>query len=54
MTTITNKTTELQDAVTEKLTERVDALGELIRKHPLAAVGIGLGVGYLIARLVHR
>jgi hypothetical protein len=49
--TMTTKTTELENAA-EKLAERVDVLGALIRKHPLAATGIGFGLGYLIARLV--
>jgi ElaB/YqjD/DUF883 family membrane-anchored ribosome-binding protein len=33
---------------------RVDSLGALIRQHPFAAAGIGLGIGYLVARLLHR
>jgi ElaB/YqjD/DUF883 family membrane-anchored ribosome-binding protein len=41
---------ELKDGVAK----RVDTLGALIQQHPLAALGIGLGIGYLLARLVHR
>ncbi|MCX5744030.1 MAG: hypothetical protein NT062_16190 [Proteobacteria bacterium] len=38
----------------DRIEHRVDALSELIHENPLLAVGIGLGAGYLIARLVHR
>ena len=34
--------------------KRVDVLTVLIKQHPLAAIGIGFGLGYLLARLVNR
>ena len=45
---------ELKNDVAKQVERRVDTLGTLIREHPFAALGIGLGVGYLVGRLVHR
>jgi len=45
---------EIRDEVAINLGNRVDSLGKVIRKHPLAAVGVGFGLGYLLARIVHR
>jgi ElaB/YqjD/DUF883 family membrane-anchored ribosome-binding protein len=45
---------ELRDEAAINLGNRVDSLGKVIRKHPLAAVGVGFGLGYLLARIVHR
>ena len=45
---------EIKDDVANNLGRRVDSLGALIKKHPLAALGIGFGIGYLLARLLHR
>jgi hypothetical protein len=33
---------------------RIDSIGALMKKHPFAALGIGFGLGYLIARVLHR
>jgi len=45
---------EITRAVARHLGARVESLGALIKEHPFAAAGIGLGIGYLIARLLHR
>ena len=45
---------EIRHEVVRNLTTRVESLGALIKDHPFAAAGIGLGIGYLAARLVHR
>jgi ElaB/YqjD/DUF883 family membrane-anchored ribosome-binding protein len=45
---------EIKDNVTKKLGTRVESLGALIKDHPFAAAGIGLAIGYLAARLLHR
>jgi ElaB/YqjD/DUF883 family membrane-anchored ribosome-binding protein len=45
---------ELKDEAIHVIEDRVEALGNAIQKHPFAAVGIGIGIGYLLARLLHR
>jgi ElaB/YqjD/DUF883 family membrane-anchored ribosome-binding protein len=38
----------------DDLAKRVDTLGTLVKTHPFAALGVGFGIGYLLARLAHR
>jgi ElaB/YqjD/DUF883 family membrane-anchored ribosome-binding protein len=45
---------EIKHKVAKHLGTRVESLGALIREHPFATAGIGLGIGYLTARLLHR
>jgi ElaB/YqjD/DUF883 family membrane-anchored ribosome-binding protein len=45
---------EIKDHVTRNLGTRVESLGALIKDHPFAATGVGLAIGYLAARLLHR
>jgi ElaB/YqjD/DUF883 family membrane-anchored ribosome-binding protein len=45
---------DFKDDAARDLGKRVDALGALMKKHPLLSIGIGLGAGYLLARLIHR
>lgn len=45
---------DFKDDAQKTLHKRVDSLGLLMRDHPLAAVGLGLGIGYLFARILHR
>jgi ElaB/YqjD/DUF883 family membrane-anchored ribosome-binding protein len=45
---------EIKDHVTKNLGTRAESLGALIKDHPFAAAGIGLAIGYLTARLLHR
>ena len=45
---------QLEARVIHAVEQRLDSLGKLIQKHPLLAVGIGFGAGYLVARLLHR
>jgi hypothetical protein len=58
MTTSTNHTDhETADRFVElkdDLARRVDTLGTLMKAHPFAALGVGLGLGYLLARVLHR
>ena len=48
------RVSELKDEAIHMIEERLDALGKAIRKRPLLAVGIGIGIGYVLARLLHR
>lgn len=49
-----DRVADLKDGVVNDLGKRVGSLGALIEDHPFAAVGIGLCIGYLIARLLRR
>jgi ElaB/YqjD/DUF883 family membrane-anchored ribosome-binding protein len=50
----TDQILDVKQQVVKNLTQQAGDLEALIKKHPLLAIGIGLGIGYLIARLVHR
>ncbi len=63
MTTTNETTSHIDDGIAQRLHEasdrlvevmRIDSLGALMKKHPFAALGIGFGLGYLIARVLHR
>jgi ElaB/YqjD/DUF883 family membrane-anchored ribosome-binding protein len=45
---------EFKDETTKTLGKRIDAMGALMKKHPIAALGLGVGTGYLLARILHR
>ena len=45
---------EIKGDVASSVGTRIASLGALMKKHPFAAVGIGLGLGYLIGRVLHR
>ncbi len=45
---------DFKDDATRDLGKRADTVGKLMKKHPVLAVSIGLGVGYAVARLLHR
>lgn len=34
--------------------EKVETMGDLMQKHPIATIAIGLGVGYVLGRLMAR
>ena len=46
-------THKAQDVRTAATTQ-VDKLGKLIQQHPLAAVGVAFGAGYILMRVVRR
>ena len=45
---------DFKDDSLRTLGKRIDQLGEAMKEHPLLAIGIGIGVGYLLARIIHR
>ena len=49
-----DKALEGKDAVVRGGTKAVNTVGGLIKEHPIAAVGIAFGVGYLVMRLIRR
>lgn len=63
MTTTNQSTSHSDETIGQRLHEagdrvvevmHIDSLGALMKKHPFAALGIGFGLGYLIARILHR
>ncbi|HEX7702492.1 MAG TPA: hypothetical protein VF403_17255 [Kofleriaceae bacterium] len=45
---------EFKDDAARNLGKRVDRLGAMMKKHPLIAIAIGVGAGYVLARIIHR
>ncbi len=44
----------LKDESLTTLGKQIDELGKTMKKHPALAIGIGLGAGYILARIIHR
>jgi ElaB/YqjD/DUF883 family membrane-anchored ribosome-binding protein len=49
-----NRFVEIKNDMAKHLATRAGSLGAWVREHPFAAAGVGLGIGYLVARLLHR
>jgi hypothetical protein len=45
---------DLKKAASEHFSAGVDLVTKAIKEHPLVAVGIGFGIGYVLARILHR
>lgn len=45
---------DFKDDAAHDLGKRVNALGAMMKKHPLLSIGIGLTAGYVLARIIHR
>ena len=45
---------DFKDDAARDLGRGVGTLGVMMKKHPIMAIGIGLGAGYLLARIIHR
>ncbi len=51
---IKNKVVEVKDHAMHRGSDALDRLASLVRAHPLKAVGIAFGVGYIGMRLFRR
>ena len=51
---IKNKVVEVKDEAVTRGSDALDRLATLVRAHPLKAVGIAFGVGYIGMRLFRR
>ena len=45
---------DFKDDAARDLGKRVNTLGVMMKKHPLIAIGIGVGAGYVLARIIHH
>ena len=51
---IKDRAIDAKDAVARRGGKAINVMGRLIKDHPLAAIGIAFGIGYLVVRLVRR
>jgi len=45
---------DFNDGAAHDLGKRVNALGAMMKEHPLLSIGIGLTAGCALARIIHR
>jgi hypothetical protein len=45
---------ELKDESMKTVGKGINTLGKAMKDHPLLTIGLGVGAGYLLARLIHR
>jgi hypothetical protein len=43
-----------EDGSVPALRRQLDGLGKAITAHPALAIGLGLAIGYVLARILHR
>ena len=53
-TQVKDAAADAKDAIVRKSGRAVSRVGNLIKDHPIAAIGIAFGVGYLAVRLLRR
>jgi len=51
---IKNKAIDVKDSVVESGGAALNRAGELIKEHPIVAVGIAFGVGYIVVRMLKK
>lgn len=49
-----NKAIDVKDAVVEGSSAALNRTGELIKKHPIVAIGLAFGVGYIVVRMLKK
>jgi ElaB/YqjD/DUF883 family membrane-anchored ribosome-binding protein len=53
-TSFKDKASEAKSYATASATSFADKTGKAIKDHPIAALGIAFGIGYLVMRLIRR
>ena len=51
---IKSKAIDVKDSVVENGGAALKKAGELIKEHPIAAIGIAFGVGYIVVRMLKK
>jgi ElaB/YqjD/DUF883 family membrane-anchored ribosome-binding protein len=51
---IKNKAIDVKDAFVENGSAALNRAGELIKQHPIVAVGLAFGVGYIVVRMFKK
>jgi len=51
---IKSKAIDVKDQAVEKGGLALERAGALIKEHPIAAIGIAFGVGYIVVRMLKR
>ena len=51
---IKSKAIDVKDAVVENGGAALNRASSLIKEHPIAAIGIAFGVGYIVVRMLKR
>lgn len=49
-----SKMVDVKDSVLESSRTGINRLGELIKDHPIAAIGIAFGIGFFAIRMMRR
>lgn len=49
-----SKMVDVKDTVLESSRTGINRLGELIKDHPIAAIGIAFGIGFFAIRMMRR
>lgn len=49
-----SKMVDVKDSVFESSRSGINRLGELIKDHPIAAIGIAFGIGFFAIRMMRR
>jgi ElaB/YqjD/DUF883 family membrane-anchored ribosome-binding protein len=49
-----DRVVDVKDSVVGKSKTGVHKMGAMIKQHPIVAVGVAFGVGYLVMRIVRR
>ncbi|MGE0869959.1 MAG: hypothetical protein AB7P03_15440 [Kofleriaceae bacterium] len=51
---VAERVTDVGTRAKDSASRRIESVGDLIAQHPIVALSIGLGIGYLFARIRRR